>query len=135
MCRVLGCVAKERLSLRHELLDAPNPLIHQSEEHDSGWGVAVYSFGDGEEPSCLRFPEAAFTDAEFEAATKLRGRIFNAHVRRATMGGLTPENTHPFCLGEYSFSHNGTILNFPRLLGRGVRRPAGQTDSEAFFNL
>ena len=46
----------------------------------------------------------------------MRGRIFNVHVRRATMGGLTPENTHPFCLGNYSFGHNGTILRYPRLL-------------------
>ncbi len=134
MCRVLGCVGKERVSLRHELLEAPNPLVHQSEDHDSGWGVAAYYFGEGEEPTCLRFPEAAFSDGDFQAATKLRGRIFNAHVRRATMGGLSPENTHPFCLGEYSFSHNGTLLDYPRLLEPGVRKPAGSTDSEVFFN-
>jgi predicted glutamine amidotransferase len=134
MCRVLGCVAKERLSLRHELLEAPNPLVRQSEEHDSGWGVAVYYHGDGEEPQCVRFPEAAFADGDFQAATKLRGRIFNAHVRRATMGGLSPENTHPFCLGEYSFSHNGTLMDYPRLQGARVREPVGATDSEVFFN-
>ena len=32
------------------------------------------------------------------------------------MGGLALENTHPFCLGSYSFGHNGTILRYPRLL-------------------
>ncbi|MDQ3647668.1 MAG: hypothetical protein M3433_03620 [Actinomycetota bacterium] len=42
MCRILGCVAAEPASVRHELLDAPNPLIRQSEHHDSGWGMAVY---------------------------------------------------------------------------------------------
>ena len=51
----------------------------------------------------------------------MRGRIFNVHVRRATMGGLTLENTHPFCLGSYSFGHNGTILRYPRLLEPGVQ--------------
>lgn len=50
------------------------------------------------------------------------------------MGGLTLENTHPFCIGEFSFSHNGTVIDFPRLLARGVRHPSGQTDSEYFFN-
>ena len=65
----------------------------------------------------------------------VRGRIFNTHVRRATIGGLTARNTHPFCLGSYSFSHNGTIIDFPRLLEGGVARPHGETDSEAFFNL
>jgi glutamine amidotransferase len=134
MCRVLGCVASEPVSLRHELLQAENPMIRQSEEHDSGWGMAVYRRGEGESPSCMRFPQAAYADLDFRTATDARGRIFNVHVRRATMGGLTPENTHPFCLGNYSFSHNGTVLNFTRLLEDGVREPAGQTDSEHLFN-
>ena len=60
----------------------------------------------------MRFPEAAFSDAGFVEATDLRGRIFNVHVRRATMGGLALENTHPFCLGPHSFGHNGTILRY-----------------------
>jgi predicted glutamine amidotransferase len=82
----------------------------------------------------VRFPEAAFDDGSFVKATEMRGRIFNVHVRRATMGGLTPENTHPFCLGSYSFCHNGTIIRYPRLLEPGVPTPKGDTDSEAFFN-
>ena len=133
MCRMLGCVSKERTDLRHELLDAPNPLVRQSEKHDSGWGVAVYDFGEGDEPACMRFPEAPHAD-DFEVATEMRGRVFNAHVRRASVGGLAPENTHPFCLAEYSFCHNGTLFDYPRLLEPGVRKPAGCTDSEVFFN-
>jgi predicted glutamine amidotransferase len=132
MCRVLGCVAAEPVCLRHELLEAPNPLIHQSMDHDSGWGMAVY--GSGDEPKCVRFPEAAFSDDGFADATDMRGRIFNAHLRRATMGGLTLDNTHPFCLGPYSFCHNGTVLHFPRLLDLGVPKPKGTTDSEHMFN-
>ena len=51
------------------------------------------------------------------------------------MGGLALENTHPFCLGSYSFGHNGTILRYPRLLEHpSVPPPRGDTDSEAFFN-
>lgn len=134
MCRVLGCVAAEPVSIRHELLEAENPLIHQSEEHDSGWGMAVHARGEGDAARCVRFPHAAHTDGDFLAATELRGRIFNAHVRRATIGGLSPENTHPFCLGNYSFSHNGTVLHAHRLLEPGVRAPAGETDSECLFN-
>ncbi|MBX5468320.1 MAG: class II glutamine amidotransferase [Thermoleophilaceae bacterium] len=134
MCRVLGCVARTPRSLRHELLDAPNPLIRQSEEHDSGWGMAVYPHGDGEEPVVDRFPSAAYRDDGFLPATDRRGRIFNVHVRRATMGGLVMENTHPFTLGSYSYCHNGTIPGFARLLKPGVMEPKGQTDSESFFN-
>jgi predicted glutamine amidotransferase len=134
MCRVFGCVASEPTSIRHELVRADNPLIRQSEEHDSGWGMAVYERADGGEPECVRFPEAAYVDGDFRGATSMRGRIFNVHVRRATMGGLAEENTHPFCLGSYSFGHNGTVLEYPCLLEDGVRRPAGQTDSEHLFN-
>ena len=134
MCRVFGCVAQDPISVRHDLVEAENPLIRQAEEHDSGWGMAVYRRADGEEPRCFRFPEAAHQDDTFIEATNLEGRMFNVHVRRATMGGLSEENTHPFCLGPYSFGHNGTIVRFPKLMEPGVRKPHGQTDSEHFFN-
>ena len=133
MCRVFGCVAAEPVSIRHELLEAENPLIRQSEEHDSGWGMAVYERGDGAQPTLVRFPEAAHTDGEFVKATELRGRIFNVHVRRATMGELCLENTHPFCLGNYTLGHNGTVVRYPRLLEPGMRGPEGDTDSERLF--
>jgi glutamine amidotransferase len=83
----------------------------------------------------VRFPQAAYEDDGFVEATDMRGRIFNVHVRRATMGGLTLENTHPFCLGSNSFGHNGTVIGFNRLLGDGVKPPVGETDSEHIFNL
>jgi predicted glutamine amidotransferase len=135
MCRVFGCVAAEPVSIRHELLEAENPMIRQSEDHDSGWGMAVYERPNGSDLKLVRFPEAAFSDGSFVKATEMRGRIFNVHVRRATMGGLSLVNTHPFCLGNYSLGHNGTIVRYPRLLEGGVSRPIGDTDSEHFFNL
>lgn len=135
MCRLFGCVASQPVSIRHELLEADNPLIRQSEEHDSGWGMAVYERPDGADLRLVRFPEPAHADDGFTRATELRGRIFNVHVRRATMGGLSLVNTHPFCLGSYSFCHNGTIMDYRRLLGPRVNAPQGDTDSEAFFNL
>src|SRR5215217_2985742 len=88
MCRVFGCVAAEPASIRHELVEAVNPMIRQSEDHDSGWGMAVYERADGIDPRCVRFPDAAFADPGFVDATAIEGRIFNVHVRRATMGGL-----------------------------------------------
>jgi predicted glutamine amidotransferase len=135
MCRVFGCVAAEPVSIRHELLEAENPLIRQSEEHDSGWGMAVYERPDGAEPRLSRFPEAAYTGDEFNEAADTRARIFNVHVRRATMGELSMENTHPFCLGSYTLGHNGTIVRYPRLLEPHMSRPVGDTDSEYLFNL
>jgi len=134
MCRILGSVSAEPISIEHELLHAENPLIQQSEDHDSGWGMAVYREADCEQPDLARFPEAAYSDGEFRRATSMRGRIFNAHLRRATLGGLTLINTHPFVMGEYSFSHNGTVIRYPKLLEPGVDKPQGDTDSEHLFN-
>lgn len=135
MCRVFGCVSADPVSIRHELLEAANPMIRQSEDHDSGWGMAVYERTDGEEPLLVRYPEAAYTDAGFAVATATEGRIFNVHVRRATMGGLSLANTHPFALSSYSYGHNGTILEYPRLARPWVAPAQGDTDSERFFNL
>jgi predicted glutamine amidotransferase len=132
---MLGCVSRERTSLRHELLDAERPLLRSGDVNDSGWGMAVYPNGDGDEPRCARFPEAAEASDEFSSAAEKQGCIVMAHVRKATVGGLTEENTHPFCLGEYSFCHNGTIGASDRLLGLpDGAGPAGQTDSERLFH-
>jgi glutamine amidotransferase len=135
MCRLVGSVARDPVSLRNELLDANHPLIHASEDNDSGWGMAVYPGGEGEAPRCTRFPDHAAADGDFEAAAGQRGRILMAHVRKATVGGLTEENTHPFCLGEYAFCHNGTLGHPEKLRphhdGTG---PRGDTDSERLFH-
>lgn len=108
-------------------------MIRLSEDHDSGWGVCAYPQVGGAAPLSERFAHAAHSDSRFDVATEMRGRIFNSHVRRATLGGLSNENTHPFEFGPYSFSHNGTILGFQNLLRPGMGDPAGQTDSECFF--
>jgi glutamine amidotransferase len=108
-------------------------MIRLSEDHDSGWGVCAYPQVGGAAPLSERFALAAHSDSRFDAATGMRGRIFNAHVRRATLGGLSDNNTHPFEFGPYSFAHNGTILGFRNLLRPGMNDPVGQTDSECFF--
>lgn len=133
MCRIFGAVGPKPFSVRHELLSAHNPLIKQSESHDSGWGLAVYGGVSGEQPALERFPLAAHMDPRFENATARTGQIFNVHVRRATLGGLSEANTHPFSNGPYSYSHNGTIANFRALTGPQVPHARGETDSEHFF--
>src|SRR5215212_10196789 len=132
MCRMLGCVSQDRTSLRHELLDAERPLLHSDEPGDEGWGLAVYPHGDGEQPTCTRCPDGA---ASATGAADQRGRILMAHVRRATRGELTHDNTHPCCLGEYAFCHSGTLGSHERLMGLADGAgPRGQTDSERLFH-
>jgi glutamine amidotransferase len=133
MCRVFGAVASDPISVRHELVEAANPMIRLSEDHDSGWGMAAYRDVGQAAPLTERFAIAAHNDNRFDAATDMRGRIFNVHVRRATLGGLSEANTHPFEFGPYTFAHNGTILNYRSLLRPGMVEPFGETDSECFF--
>lgn len=50
MCRLLGCVAGEPMSLRRELLEGETAMVRRASEEVSGWGMAVYSRPEGNEP-------------------------------------------------------------------------------------
>jgi prepilin-type processing-associated H-X9-DG protein len=132
MCRLFGVAATAPVDVSFELLEAANPIIQQSESHDSGWGVAFYENGA---LGIERFAHAAHADPEFPQAARAEARLMMVHVRRATFGGLKLENTHPFSRAPYSYCHNGTILQPSNLLELSDREPAGETDSEHFFNL
>jgi predicted glutamine amidotransferase len=118
------------ISVSYELLEAPNSVLQQSEEHDSGWGIALYENGL---PSLARFPVAAHTDTEFAIAVQVHARMTMVHVRRATIGGLKLDNTHPFAHEHYAYCHNGTIRESRRMLELAQLTPDGDTDSERFF--
>jgi glutamine amidotransferase len=131
MCRLFGVAATAPVDISFELLEAENPLIDQSERHDSGWGIATYADGV---PAIERLPVAAHADPSFSTAARAFGRLTMVHVRRATVGGLREENTHPFVRGPYAYCHNGTILAPAKLQDLSDRAPRGETDSERFFN-
>jgi predicted glutamine amidotransferase len=131
MCRLFGVAASAPVSISFELLGAANPLVDQSEQHDSGWGVASYLDGV---PQVDRFPHPAHVDPGFPEAAMAVSELFVVHVRRATVGGLKHENTHPFSRDPYTYCHNGTILHPGELRGLADREPRGDTDSEHFFN-
>lgn len=131
MCRLFGAAASAPIDISFELLGAENPLVDQSEEHDSGWGIAHYVDG---RPEIERFPHAAHADPGFPEVARAISGLFVVHVRRATVGGLKPENTHPFSRDNYTYCHNGTILRPGELRELSDRAPKGDTDSEYFFN-
>jgi predicted glutamine amidotransferase len=133
MCRLFGAAASAPIDVSFELLRSDNSILRQSERHDSGWGSAYYT-SEGE-PELHRFASAAHADESFDEATSGRGRLIMVHVRRATIGDLSLENTHPFSRGRYTYCHNGTILKAAKLVPLADRAPLGDTDSERFFNL
>lgn len=119
------------------LLDAPDSLVDQSHANPDGTGLGY--FGVDGRPVLDKEPLPAFADAAFvREARHVVSTTFVSHVRHATSGGRTVENTHPFALDDRLFAHNGVIGDVARLeerLGAEVRLVHGETDSERFFAL
>jgi predicted glutamine amidotransferase len=78
-----------------------------------------------------------------ELAQELKSDFLIGHVRRATVGILKPENTHPFRYRSLIFAQTGTVEQFsevrerlvqsvPEFLRSGIR---GETDAEVVFHL
>jgi predicted glutamine amidotransferase len=148
VCRLYGFRATEPTKVECTLVHSQNALIVQSREdmagleHGHGWGIATYA---DHVPQLDRMAWAAHHGEHFHrAAARVYSRTVIAHVRRATTGGISLANTHPFTDGRWTFAHNGTLPGF----GDGVRtrlldamspghRAAigGQTDSEHVFRL
>ena len=124
MCRVFGCVAAEPASIRHELVEAENPLIRQSEEHDSGWGMAVYERADGLDPSSSASPRPPTATASSSRPPRCAGASSTSTCGARRWAASRPRTRIRSASASYSFGHNGTILRYPRLLeDPGVARP------------
>ncbi len=145
MCRLYGFCATEPTKVECTLVHAQNALIAQSKSdqsgksHAHGWGVVTY---EDEKPHRERQAWAAYHGEHFErAASKIYAPLVVAHVRRATVGGPSLENTHPFTFNQWTFAHNGTVPHFDRLKPRFLekidpklrKKIEGETDSEHLF--
>jgi predicted glutamine amidotransferase len=112
-----------------------------TDHHSDGWGIAFFG-ADGGLPGkgvrCYVDSESAATSpvAKMLCSHPIKSHNVVAHVRKATVGAITLENSHPFVRelwGRYwVFAHNGDLKNFnPRL--HGSFHPVGNTDSELAF--
>jgi len=146
MCRLYGFRANEATKVECTLVHAQNALMVQSrgdlagQTHANGWGVATY---EDHRPRIEHEAWAAYSGEQFRrAAETIYSTTVLAHVRRATVGPSTIENTHPFEHGRWSFAHNGTIPKFAVVQSRLLEAMApehrrairGQTDSEHVFH-
>jgi glutamine amidotransferase len=138
MCRLFGMSAgTEPLRATFWLLEAPDSLAQQSRHNPDGYGIATFR-PDGS-PEIDKRPAAAYEDDLYaREAKELHSPTFVAHVRYASTGGLTLENTHPFEQRGRVFAHNGVIGGLDALeaqLGEYRTLVHGETDSERFFAL
>lgn len=106
-----------------------------TDKHADGWGIAFY-----EGPGCRLYLDTKAASespvAELVKSYPIHSLNVIAHIRKATVGGVALENTHPFVRemwGRYwSFAHNGTLAGFDPGPGH-YYRPVGATDSERAF--
>ena len=141
MCRLYGFRATDPTRVDCSLVRAQNALLVQSATdlrgvaNGDGWGLAHWSDGS---PSVQKRARAAHEDLLFnQSVATTRSKTFVAHVRAATVGDPSEDNTHPFVHGPWVFAHNGTITAFddvaPLLDPGPFGPPLGATDSEHAF--
>ncbi|MDQ1663028.1 MAG: hypothetical protein QOJ68_3008 [Blastococcus sp.] len=137
MCRLLGWVARDGLSLRGVLGEESYVAFAQlSRIHADGWGLA---HADGDDLEVERSTTNASRDPAFAAiATEVVARAAIAHLRWASPGlPVALANAHPFLLGQTAMAHNGGIYPFDRIdelvPAEWRSRLTGTTDSERYF--
>ena len=138
MCRLFGLTSGSvPVRATFWLLDAPDSLEAQSHRNADGSGIGFFDAAAA--PVLDKQPEPAFGDEEFiHEARQVESANFVAHVRWASTGGRTVQNTHPFAMHGRIMAHNGGFGELPRLdeqLGSYASLVLGETDSERYFAL
>ena len=138
MCRLFGLTSGSvPVRATFWLLDAPDSLEVQSHRNADGSGIGFFDAAAA--PVLDKQPEPAFGDEEFRhEARQVESANFIAHVRWASTGGRTVQNTHPFAMHGRIMAHNGGFGELPRMdeqLGSYASLVLGETDSERYFAL
>lgn len=129
MCQLFGVSSSNRIEVNRYLQE----LSAHSVDHPHGWGIAVLNEGWvnlEKEP----FPawQSSYLQSRLKSPIAVTGMI--AHIRNASVGGMTYENCHPFLRRDssgnvWTLAHNGTVFHSPLLDGY-VTDQTGTTDSE-----
>ena len=135
MCELLGICVEHPVRLR---LGWEEFALRGSRRagNPDGWGVAYYAHRDVllmREPT----PAAESATVKFLAHHAPPSTHIISHVRRATKGARTLENTQPFVRylagRAHVFAHNGHVTNVEFTTANPYLRPTGDTDSEQLF--
>lgn len=133
MCELFGISSAEKIPC-NELL---REFYSHGVEHPDGWGLASFYGGavslEKEPVSSVEsvYLKNRLTDDIVED-------ILLAHIRKASVGGLSYVNSHPFAQRDHHgrlwvMIHNGTILESPELAPY-EQRQRGETDSERILH-
>lgn len=149
MCRFLAylgdpiyleqLVCRPRHSLVRQSLQA-----EESKTVTNGDGFGIGWYGERETPGVYREVMPAWSDENLlSLSATVQSRLFLAHVRAATGGGIARQNCHPFHYGRYLFIHNGQVGGYGQLRrslesalpDHLYEQRRGATDSELLFLL
>ncbi len=123
MCRLVAYLGTP-IIVDEIIIKPKNSLVHQSyaaEETESpvngdGFGIGWYNKDIREEPGIYKSIFPAWNDQNLlNNASFIQTSCFLAHVRAATVGGVSMENAHPFNFNQYLMMHNGGILDFDKI--------------------
>jgi glutamine amidotransferase len=112
-----------------------------TDHHADGWGMAFFEShcstpGKGVRHFVDTCSAATSPIAQMLKTYPIKSHNVIAHVRKATVGQVALENSHPFVRelwGRYwVFAHNGDLKDFAPQL-HGHFKPVGNTDSELAF--
>lgn len=149
MCRFLAYLGEpiylEQLVCRprHSLLRQSLQAV-EAKTATNGDGFGIGWYGERETPGVYREVMPAWSDENLlSLSASVQSRLFFAHVRAATGGGIARQNCHPFHSGRYLFIHNGQVGGYAQLrraLETALPDPLyeqrrGATDSELLFLL
>ncbi len=131
MCQLLGMNANTPTDVMFSFTG----LATRADEHKDGFGVGFFE-GRGVRLFVDHQSARVSPVAQLVKTWPIRSEHVIAHIRKATQGVVSLENTHPFqreLWGRYwVFAHNGNLVDFhPRL--HAAFKPVGDTDSERAF--
>jgi putative glutamine amidotransferase HI_1037 len=106
-----------------------------TDSHCDGFGIAFFE-GKGVRIFRDNRPASHSPIADCVKQYNIKSLNVIAHIRKATQGKVTIENTHPFIReiwGEnWVFAHNGNLKDLPDM-SDSFCQPIGNTDSETAF--
>lgn len=129
MCELLGISSAKEIAC-NELLKA---FFGHAVDNPDGWGLARFY---GNAVSLEKEPVSALESAYLKnrMTDEIREDILIAHIRKASVGNLSYQNSHPFARRDasgrlWTLAHNGTIFESP-VLEPYAQLQNGSTDSE-----
>ncbi|MCM8832236.1 MAG: class II glutamine amidotransferase [Candidatus Omnitrophica bacterium] len=126
MCQILGVSSNKRVDIQFSLKE----FKKRGEENPHGFGFVFYN--ENNDPKLIKNPSSLKNESIEEKKYKFKSKIIIGHVRLASCGKVSHENTHPFLIKNWSFAHNGTVREVKNWQLNKFK-PKGETDSEYAF--